>query len=87
MQPPKLDILLYLCNRRGIRFEMGESIATYAMILPGVSIAEGAVVASGSVVTREVPTYTIVAGGAAAPIGARNQQTPLTIDAFFLVPA
>jgi acetyltransferase-like isoleucine patch superfamily enzyme len=63
MQRPKLDILLYHCNRRWMRFEMEESIATRAMILPGVSIAERAVVAAGSVLTREVPTYTIVAGG------------------------
>lgn len=37
-------------------------IATRATILPGVSIGEGAVVAAGSVVTKDVAPYTIVAG-------------------------
>lgn len=42
-----------------------------AIILPGVSIGEGAVVAAGAVVTRDVTAYTIVAGSPARPIGER----------------
>jgi maltose O-acetyltransferase len=37
-------------------------LASRATILPGVSIGEGAVVAAGSLVTRPVPPYAIVAG-------------------------
>lgn len=37
-------------------------IGAAAIILPGVTVGEGAVVAAGSVVTRDVPPYTIVAG-------------------------
>lgn len=37
-------------------------IGANCVILPGVSIGEGAVVAAGSVVTKAVPAYTIVAG-------------------------
>jgi acetyltransferase-like isoleucine patch superfamily enzyme len=37
-------------------------IATRSMILKGVTIGKGAVVAAGAVVTRDVPDYTIVAG-------------------------
>lgn len=48
-------------------------IGTRAMILPGVGIGEGAVVAAGSVVTRDVPAYTIVAGVPAAHIGERRR--------------
>lgn len=33
-----------------------------SMILPGVTIGDGAVVAGGSVVNRDVPSYTIVGG-------------------------
>ncbi len=38
------------------------------IVLKGVSIGEGAVVGAGSVVTRDVPPYTVVAGNPARPI-------------------
>lgn len=37
-------------------------IASKATILKGVKIGEGAVVAAGAVVTKDVPAYTVVAG-------------------------
>jgi chloramphenicol O-acetyltransferase type B len=42
-----------------------------AMIMPGVTIGEGAVVASGAIVTRDVEPYTIVAGNPAKPVRSR----------------
>ena len=47
-------------------------IGTRAMILPGVTVGRGAVVAAGSVVTKDVPPLTIVAGVPAKPIGSRD---------------
>lgn len=43
-----------------------------ALILPGVEIGEGAVVAAGAVVTKSVPPYTIVGGNPAQKIGDRT---------------
>lgn len=47
-------------------------IGTRAMIMPGVTVGRGAVVAAGSVVTKDVSPLTIVAGVPAKPIGMRD---------------
>jgi UDP-2-acetamido-3-amino-2,3-dideoxy-glucuronate N-acetyltransferase len=43
----------------------GASIGSNATILCGVTVGEGAIVGAGSVVTKDVPPYTIVAGNPA----------------------
>jgi maltose O-acetyltransferase len=47
-------------------------IGTRAMVMPGVTVGRGAVVAAASVVTKDVPPLTIVAGVPAKPIGMRD---------------
>ena len=47
-------------------------IASRATILPGVRIGRGAVVACGAVVTKDVPSMSIVGGIPAKVIGKRN---------------
>lgn len=42
-----------------------------SMIMPGVNIGEGAIVAAGAVVTKDVPAYTIVGGNPAKAIKLR----------------
>lgn len=54
---------------RAVRIEDDAWIGTEAVIFPGVTIGEGSVVAVRSVVTRDVPRYTIVAGNPAREIG------------------
>jgi acetyltransferase-like isoleucine patch superfamily enzyme len=45
-----------------------------SIILPGVKIKKGAIVAAGSVVTKDVDEYTLVGGVPAKPIRERNQK-------------
>ena len=47
---------------RPIVIEDGAWIASRVVVLPGVTIGRGAVVAAGAVVTRDVPPHTMVAG-------------------------
>ena len=48
-------------------------ISVRAIILPNVTIGEGAVVAAGAVVTKDVEAYTIVGGVPAKKIATRNK--------------
>ena len=48
-------------------------IAWGAIVLPGVKIGEGAVVAAGAVVSRDVEPFSIVAGSPARKVGERNK--------------
>jgi acetyltransferase-like isoleucine patch superfamily enzyme len=50
-------------------------ICDRVIITPGVTIGEGAVLAAGSVVTRDVPPLTVVGGAPAAPLRMRNEET------------
>ena len=49
-------------------------ICTGALILPGVTIGEGGVVAAGSVVARDVPPYAVVAGNPAKVVRTNRSQ-------------
>ncbi len=51
----------------------GASIGTGSTILCGVTIGEGALVGAGSVVVRDVPPHTVVAGNPARPLKSTNQ--------------
>lgn len=55
-------------------------IGYQATILPGVKIGEGAVVAAGSVVVKDVPPFKIVGGNPAVEIGDRNRDIDYTLS-------
>jgi acetyltransferase-like isoleucine patch superfamily enzyme len=56
----------------------GASIGSNATILCGVTVGEGAIVGAGSVVTKDVPPWTVVAGNPAQNLRVleRPQQEP-----------
>jgi maltose O-acetyltransferase len=59
-------------------------IGTRAMILPGVTIGTGAVVAAGAVVTSDVAPFNVVAGVPAKFIKMRKCQTGYTYTSSYL---
>lgn len=69
---PFLDVIREAYIGKGDTvIDNGAWIGMRAMIMPGITIGEGAVVASGAIVTKDVAPYTIVAGNPAAPIRQR----------------
>ena len=61
-----------------VRFERRSWIATRAVVMPGVRIGEGAVVAAGAVVLGDVDPYTIVGGVPAKVL--RKRREPLSYE-------
>lgn len=53
-------------------------IGTQAVILPGVQIGDGAIIAAHAVVSRDVPPYTVVAGNPARPVRQRFDETTVS---------
>jgi len=59
---------IYHEGPKKVTIERGVWLAAGSIILPGVTIGEGAIVAAGSVVSRDVPQYTMVAGNPARAV-------------------
>jgi acetyltransferase-like isoleucine patch superfamily enzyme len=57
-------------------------VGVQALILPGVTLAEGCVVGAGAVVTKSFEPYSIVAGVPAEKIGERNQELNYSLSYF-----
>jgi phosphonate metabolism protein (transferase hexapeptide repeat family) len=67
---------LFFARRGADRCRIGNDVwmGHGAILLPGVTVGDGAVVAAGAVVTRDVEPYTIVAGVPARPIKRRFER-------------
>lgn len=59
-------------DARPVTIENHVWIGSRAIIMPGVTIGRGAVIAAGAVVTKSVPSLAIVGGVPARPIGQRE---------------
>jgi len=55
-------------------------VATHTKILPGVTLHQGAVVGAGSIVTKDVKPYSIVAGSPIREIGVRPNDLCYSIN-------
>jgi acetyltransferase-like isoleucine patch superfamily enzyme len=60
---------------RGVVVEPDVWIGARAILLDGVTVGRGSVVGAGSVVTRDVPEYSIVAGNPARVISQRGSSS------------
>lgn len=71
------DMLPYdegITPKNQVVIEQNVWIASYCLILPGVTVHEGAVVGAGSVVTKDVPPLSIVGGNPAKIIRYRDKE-------------
>ena len=60
-------------NCKDVTIEDCVWIGSYSLIVPGVTVGEGAIIAAGAVVTRDVPPLAIVGGSPAAVIRYRDE--------------
>lgn len=76
----------FACNNKGgaVIIEDRAWISCRAIILPGIKIGEGSVIAAGSVVTKDVEPYSVYAGIPARKIGNRNKDLKYTFDGTYL---
>ncbi len=58
-----------------VRVGRGADIGVHAVLLPGVTVGEGAIVGAGAVVTRDIPPYAIAAGVPAKVLRSRRDAT------------
>ena len=61
---------------RPVRVGQGADIGMNAVLLPGVTVGMGSVVGAGAVVTKDVPSYAVVAGVPAKFLRWRKDRTP-----------
>ncbi len=59
---PAAPVLFQDLIFRKVTIEDGSDIGIGSIILPGVTVGEGAIVAAGAVVTRDIPPHSVAAG-------------------------
>lgn len=78
-----IDSIDMLGRERAVVLEDYVWIGTRAMIMPGVTVSKGAVVAAGAVVTKSVKAFDVVAGVPAKVIKQRFFRTNFNYDASY----
>lgn len=80
-EDPDVPIARQPHESRGIVIEDDVWIGANAVVLDGVRIGHGAVIAAGATVTRDVPPFTIAGGVPAKPIRRRGEKSNTDIEA------
>jgi acetyltransferase-like isoleucine patch superfamily enzyme len=70
----------YATVKKPVVIQDNAVIGSWAMILPGVTVGEGAVVAAGAVVVKDVQPYTMVAGNPAVKKRDRARDVRYRLD-------
>jgi len=73
----------FISTRDSVTIDDYVWVGTRALILPGVCIKKGAVVAAGAVVTKNVEPFTVVGGVPAKLIGKRNTDIAYRCEWFY----
>ena len=67
------------CFYKTVEIEDYAWLGARAMVLPGVKIGKGAVLAAASTATKDIPAYSIYAGTPAKEIGKRSEAIDYTL--------
>lgn len=73
---------LFECNNKGGMVTIDDRVwlSARTLVLPGVHISEGAVIAAGAIVTKNCESFTVYGGIPAKIIGKRNNQIRYVFD-------
>jgi acetyltransferase-like isoleucine patch superfamily enzyme len=71
--PHTVPIIQTELDIRPVRIGAGADIGVNAVILPGITVGNGAIVGAGSVVTHDVPPFAVVAGAPARLLRYRGE--------------
>jgi len=74
--PIDLPIIQTDLDIKPVRIQKWADIGTNAVILPGITVGQGAIVGAGAVVTHDVPPFSVVAGVPARVIRQRDAPEP-----------
>jgi acetyltransferase-like isoleucine patch superfamily enzyme len=70
---PNKPIRLQGGEGKPVKIDEDVWLASYTIVLPGITIGKGSVIGAGSVVTKDIPPYSIAVGNPAKVIGKRGE--------------
>ena len=68
------DMAMQLCKAKPIRIGRDVWCGAYVVVLPGVTIGDGAVIGAHAVVTKDIPSRAIAVGNPARVVGNRDDR-------------